>query len=79
MAEQGPARCGQTRYKARGRVVFEYSVDRVINGLTSVYIYVFIAIGYMLIYGIIGMTNFANSELLMTGAFHSLIVLSIDT
>ena len=45
-----------------------------INGLTLGAVYGLIAIGYTMVYGIIGMINFAHGDIYMIGAFHSLIV-----
>jgi branched-chain amino acid transport system permease protein len=47
----------------------EYFVDQLINGLTLGSIYGLIAIGYTMVYGIIGMINFAHGEIFMIGAF----------
>jgi branched-chain amino acid transport system permease protein len=44
-----------------------------INGLTLGSIYGLIAIGYTMVYGIIGMINFAHGDIYMIGAFNSLI------
>jgi branched-chain amino acid transport system permease protein len=52
---------------------FAYFLDQLINGLTLGSIYGLIAIGYTLVYGIIGMINFAHGEIFMIGAFISLI------
>lgn len=52
-----------------------YFLDQFINGLTLGAVYGLIAIGYTMVYGIIGMINFAHGELFMIGAFISLIVL----
>ena len=51
----------------------EYFVQQLINGLTLGAIYGLIAIGYTMVYGIIGMINFAHGEIYMLGAFISLI------
>ena len=51
----------------------EYFLQQLINGLTLGAIYGFIAIGYTMVYGIIGMINFAHGEIYMIGAFISLI------
>ena len=51
----------------------EYFVDQSINGITLGAIYGLIAIGYTLVYGIIGMINFAHGEIFMIGAFTSII------
>ena len=51
----------------------EYFVQQLINGLTLGAIYGLIAIGYTLVYGIIGMINFAHGEIFMIGAFISII------
>jgi branched-chain amino acid transport system permease protein len=50
-----------------------YFVQQLINGLTLGSIYGLIAIGYTMVYGIIGMINFAHGEIYMIGAFVSLI------
>jgi len=53
----------------------EYFVQQLINGLTLGAIYGLIAIGYTMVYGIIGMINFAHGEIYMIGAFISLITI----
>ncbi len=52
----------------------EYFVQQLINGLTLGAVYGLIAIGYTMVYGIIGMINFAHGEIFMIGAFHALII-----
>jgi branched-chain amino acid transport system permease protein len=54
-----------------GRV--EYFLQQLINGLTLGSIYGLIAIGYTMVYGIIGMINFAHGDIFMVGAFVALI------
>jgi branched-chain amino acid transport system permease protein len=51
----------------------EYFVQQLINGLTLGAIYALIAIGYTMVYGIIGMINFAHGEVYMIGAFLAII------
>ena len=51
----------------------EYFTQQLINGLTLGAIYGLIAIGYTLVYGIIGMINFAHGEIFMIGSFISFI------
>jgi branched-chain amino acid transport system permease protein len=53
----------------------EYFLQQLINGLTLGSVYALIAIGYTMVYGIIGMINFAHGELYMIGAFGALITL----
>ena len=48
-----------------------------INGLTLGAIYGLIAIGYTMVYGIIGMINFAHGDVYMIGAFHTVIAFLI--
>lgn len=55
----------------------EYFLQQLINGLTLGAIYGLIAIGYTMVYGIIGMINFAHGEIYMIGAFITLITLMI--
>ena len=52
----------------------EYFVQQLVNGLTLGSIYGLIAIGYTMVYGIIGMINFAHGDIFMIGAFVALIV-----
>jgi branched-chain amino acid transport system permease protein len=51
----------------------DYFLQQLINGLTLGAIYGLIAIGYTMVYGIIGMINFAHGEIFMIGAFVALI------
>ncbi len=51
----------------------EYFLQQLINGVTLGMIYGLIAIGYTMVYGIIGMINFAHGEIYMIGAFISII------
>jgi branched-chain amino acid transport system permease protein len=52
-----------------------YFVQQLINGLTLGSIYGLIAIGYTMVYGIIGMINFAHGDVFMVGAFVALIAI----
>ncbi len=54
-----------------------YFTQQLINGLTLGAVYGLIAIGYSMVYGIIGMINFAHGDIFMIGAFHALIVFMI--
>jgi branched-subunit amino acid ABC-type transport system permease component len=50
-----------------------YFSQQLINAITLGAIYGLIAIGYTMVYGIIGMINFAHGEVFMIGAFIALI------
>jgi branched-chain amino acid transport system permease protein len=50
-----------------------YFLQQLINGITLGAVYGLIAIGYTMVYGIIGMINFAHGEVYMIGAFVSFI------
>jgi branched-chain amino acid transport system permease protein len=50
-----------------------YFLQQLINGLALGMIYGLIAIGYTMVYGIVGMINFAHGEIFMIGAFISII------
>ena len=54
-----------------------YFLQQLINGVTLGMIYALIAIGYTMVYGIIGMINFAHGEIFMIGAFISIITFLI--
>jgi branched-chain amino acid transport system permease protein len=51
----------------------EYFLQQLINGITLGSIYGLIAIGYTMVYGIIGMINFAHGDVFMIGGFVALI------
>lgn len=55
----------------------EYFVQQLINGLTLGAIYGLIAIGYTMVYGIIGMINFAHGEVYMIGSFIAVMAFAI--
>ncbi|MBX2854457.1 MAG: branched-chain amino acid ABC transporter permease LivH [Rhodobacteraceae bacterium] len=50
----------------------EYFLQQLINGITLGSIYGLIAIGYTMVYGIIGMINFAHGDIFMVGSFIAL-------
>ncbi len=50
-----------------------YALQQLINGVTLGMIYGLIAVGYTMVYGIIGMINFAHGDVFMVGAFLTLI------
>ncbi|MCE9648520.1 MAG: branched-chain amino acid ABC transporter permease LivH [Parvibaculum sp.] len=50
-----------------------YFLQQLINGITLGATYGLIAIGYTMVYGIIGMINFAHGDIYMIGAFISLV------
>jgi len=51
----------------------EYFLQQLINGIALGSIYGLIAIGYTMVYGIIGMINFAHGDIYMVGAYIALI------
>ncbi len=69
--------CGTIKQPPGGTRRMEYFVQQFVNGLTLGSIYGLIAIGYTMVYGIIGMINFAHGDVFMVGAFVALIVFLI--
>jgi len=53
----------------------DYFFQQLINGLTLGSIYGLIAIGYTMVYGIIGMINFAHGDIFMVGSFIALMMI----
>ncbi|MDE9429336.1 high-affinity branched-chain amino acid ABC transporter permease LivH [Xenorhabdus bovienii] len=53
-----------------------YFIQQMLNGLTLGSTYALIAIGYTMVYGIIGMINFAHGEVYMIGSYLSFIVIA---
>lgn len=57
----------------------EVFLQQLINGVTLGSIYGLIAIGYTMVYGIIGMVNFAHGDVFMLSAFIALLLLLLLT
>ena len=57
----------------------EVFVQQLVNGLTLGSIYGLIAIGYTMVFGIIGMVNFAHGDVFMVGSFIALILFMVAT
>jgi branched-chain amino acid transport system permease protein len=55
----------------------DYLAQQLINGLVLGSIYGLIAIGYTMVYGIVGMINFAHGDIFMIGGFIALITFLI--
>ncbi|AEB09683.1 branched-chain amino acid ABC transporter permease [Desulfobacca acetoxidans] len=51
-------------------------LQQILNGLTAGSVYALIALGYTMIYGILGLINFAQGEIYMAGAFAAVLLLS---
>lgn len=62
-------------------VMFEFSIlaQQLLNGLVLGAIYGLIAIGYSLVYGIIGMINFAHGDIYMIAAYLTAICIAVIT
>src|SRR5215813_12511464 len=58
---------------------WEVLVQQLINGITLGSIYGLIAIGYTMVFGIIGMVNFAHGDVFMVSAFIAVITFLILT
>ena len=54
-----------------------YFTQQLVNAITLGAIYGLIAIGYTMVYGIIGMINFAHGEIYMIGAYLGFIIVSV--
>ena len=57
----------------------EVFIQQLINGITLGSIYGLIAIGYTMVFGIIGMVNFAHGDVFMVSAFIALIAFLLLT
>ncbi|MFI5330613.1 MAG: branched-chain amino acid ABC transporter permease [Desulfobaccales bacterium] len=51
-------------------------LQQLLNGLTTGSVYALIALGYTMIYGILGLINFAQGEIYMFGAFITVLLLT---
>ncbi len=59
---------------AENTEVLKYIAELFASGLTRGSIYALLALGYTLVYGIIGLINFAHGEVYMISAFVGLMV-----
>src|SRR6266542_3510807 len=76
----GQRRAGNNEGSPQGRSRrMEVFVQQLINGITLGSIYGLIAIGYTMVFGIIGMVNFAHGDVFMVSAFIALIAFLILT
>jgi branched-chain amino acid transport system permease protein len=55
----------------------DYFIELFFGGITRGAIYALIALGYTMVYGIIGLINFAHGEIYMIGAFTAFIVATV--
>ena len=56
--------------------MFKNFIEQTINGLQAGSIYALIALGYTMVYGIVGLINFAHGDILMIGSYIVLVCLS---
>ena len=54
-----------------------FSSQQIINGLVLGSIYALVALGYTMVYGIMGLINFAHGEVVMIGAMVALTVIKL--
>ena len=52
-------------------------LQQIINGLVLGSIYALVALGYTMVYGILGLINFAHGEVVMIGALTALSVIKL--
>src|SRR5262249_58156603 len=71
-----PDRGGRLSTRRAGMEVF---TQQLINGITLGSIYGLIAIGYTMVFGIIGLVNFAHGDVFMVSAFIALVTLLLLT
>src|SRR5579885_399428 len=64
---------GPRRVRSHLAAAMDYFAQQLINGLVLGSIYGLIAIGYTMVYGIVGMINFAHGDIFMIGGFIALI------
>ena len=54
----------------------DFFIQQLVNGLTLGSLYALLALGYSIVYGVLGLLNFAQGEVYMVGAFIGFGVLS---
>lgn len=66
-------------YRPFGDFLVDIFIQQLVNGLTLGSVYGLIAIGYTMVYGIIGMINFAHGEVYMISAYLAAISIAVLT
>ena len=56
---------------------FEQLIQQLINGISLGSIYALIALGYTMVYGILGIINFSHGEVFMIGAMVAMTVTTL--
>src|SRR3954462_3172531 len=51
-------------------------IQQLLNGLTTGTLFALIALGYTMVYGIIGLINFAHGDLFMLGSFLAMAIVA---
>src|SRR3989304_5980713 len=69
-----PACAGMTEAGAIGAPL-DILLQQIINGLVQGSVYALVALGYTMVYGILGLINFAHGEVVMIGAMIALTAL----
>ena len=52
-------------------------LQQIINGLVQGSVYALVALGYTMVYGILGLINFAHGEVVMVGAMVALVAIKL--
>ena len=55
-----------------GAMDFEILLQQILNGLVLGSVYALVALGYTMVYGVLGLINFAHGEVVMIGALSTL-------
>src|SRR3546814_2863173 len=59
-----------------GSASMDIFIQQLINGLTLGSVYALVALGYTMVYGIIGLINFAHGDVVMIGAMAATMIAS---
>jgi branched-chain amino acid transport system permease protein len=70
---------GMPTGQKNGDTRMETLIQQIINGLVLGSMYALVALGYTMVYGIIGLINFAHGEVLMVGALTSWSIIGLMT
>jgi len=79
VADSFGLRSAGSQHRSEGGDRVEYFLQQLINGITLGSIYGLIAIGYTMVFGIIGMVNFAHGDVFMMSAFIAMIAFILLT
>ena len=75
--QRSSARVNSERRLSAPFFIMDILLQQILNGLVLGSVYALVALGYTMVYGILGLINFAHGEVVMVGALTSLSIVEM--